>query len=255
MSAPKSHIRSLLAACFLPLGGCRHPVAPYSLPTNINIVAFGDSITRGYGVPVGNGWVEILSYRLQARSGVPGFFVFNSGGNGNTSTEGLRRIETDVLPHLPGLVLVEFGGNDAVEGDRHVSLDEYDRNLRTIHREVTGRGGKMVLVTFPPIINEWHVAGTKPYFLQRGGLDEEVERYRRRTRQAARELDLPLFDLDRLLRKLTRDQDAETYILGDGVHLTTEGNLIVAREMEKFLTEQGLIAGNYRSRQPHPKTP
>ncbi|MFZ4694539.1 MAG: DUF2961 domain-containing protein [Verrucomicrobiia bacterium] len=38
--------------------------------------------------------------------------------NGNTSAEGLKRIEADVLVHMPGLVLVEFGGNDAVHDAR-----------------------------------------------------------------------------------------------------------------------------------------
>jgi len=72
------------------------------------IVAFGDSITCGYGVPAGAGWVELLPGLLN-QSTSQTVAVFNAGGNGNTSAEGLKRIKKDVLAHMPGLVLVEFG--------------------------------------------------------------------------------------------------------------------------------------------------
>jgi lysophospholipase L1-like esterase len=165
------------------------------------IVAFGDSITRGYGVPSGSGWVELLPDLLKKESPLQTIPVFNAGGNGNTSAEGLARIASGVLAHMPGLVLVEFGGNDAVHNARNVSVDAFDRNLLTIDKAVAGRGGSVVFVTFPPVINPWHSTRSDPYYNQWGGLDQCVERYRQRTRDVAKRLDRPLFDLDLFLRE------------------------------------------------------
>jgi len=165
------------------------------------VVAFGDSITRGYGVPAGSGWVELLPGLLN-KNGKQNIAVFNAGGNGNTSAEGLKRIQEDVLSHMPGLVLVEFGGNDTVHDARAVSVDDFEKNILEINRKITDKGGKTVLVTFPPVVNEWHAWKNDPYYAEWGGLDQCVEQYRRRTRDIAKRLGCPLFDLDKFLRKL-----------------------------------------------------
>lgn len=218
--------------------GCQHTAPTPDAPARV--VAFGDSITRGYNLPVGTAWVDVLAARLE-RAGRP-VAVYNAGGNGNTSAEGQRRLNSEVLIHLPGLVLVEFGGNDAVEGERHVTADDFDRNLTAIHEAVTARGGRTVLLTFPPVIDDWHSAGRSPYYLQRGGLDREVERYRQRTREVAARLGVPLFDLDHFLRELIKASGPAAYIHRDGVHLTPEGNRVVAEAVKIFLVTEGLIA-------------
>ncbi len=198
------------------------------------VVAFGDSITRGYAVPSGDGWVELLA----ASKGKGGGAVFNAGGNGNTSAEGLKRIDADVLSHMPGLVLVEFGGNDAVHDARAVSVDEFERNLLAINEKVKAKGGTIVFLTFPPIINEWHATRSDAYYKKWGGLDQCVEEYRQRTREVARRLGAPLFDLDRFLRKLIEKKGKDTFINKDGVHLTPEANTLIAEAVQRFLKEE-----------------
>jgi len=44
------------------------------------------------------------------------------------------------------------------------------------------------LLTFPPIINEWHAARSDPYYAPWGGLDQCVEAYRQRTCEVAQRL-------------------------------------------------------------------
>lgn len=85
--------------------------------------------------------MELLSELLKKKYGENSIRVFNSGGNGNTSAEGLKRIESDVLSHMPGTVLVEFGGNDTVHDGRAVSIDDFERNLLEIHAKIKSRGG------------------------------------------------------------------------------------------------------------------
>lgn len=201
------------------------------------LVAFGDSITRGYAVPAGSGWVERLADLLGKKHGKHAFAVFNAGGNGNTSAEGLKRLQADVLAHLPGLVLVEFGGNDAKLGPRAVSVDDFERNLLTITERVKQQGGEVAFLTFPPVINEWHHLGRDPGYDKWGGLDQCIEQYRQRTRDVAKTLGSRLFDLDQVLRKLIAENGKERYLLKDGVHLTAEANTAIAEAMLKFIEE------------------
>ncbi|MBP6507087.1 MAG: hypothetical protein KA257_05935 [Opitutaceae bacterium] len=219
-------------AIVLLLDGCYHSALPPA-----RLVAFGDSITRGYAVPEGAGWVEIMAARLHAKRSRKDIAVVNSGGNANTSSEGLYRIESDVLAHLPGLVLVEFGGNDAVNDPlRNISPDKFEQNILKIYNLVTKRGGTIVLVTFPPIINNWHGSYSDPYYDKWGGLDNCVDLYRERTRQLAKHLGCRLFDLDHFLRDLIKKNGAEDYIQRDGVHLTPIANRLVAEAMITFLS-------------------
>ena len=68
-----------------------------------------------------------------------------------------------------------------------------------------------------------------------------MELYRERTRQLAKCLGCPLFDLDRFLRNLIRKNGPEAYILPDGVHLTPEANRLVADAVLRFLGVSGKI--------------
>lgn len=230
------------AVCVACAAGAKD-VEPAAAPAKsyTNLVAFGDSITRGYAVKPGEGWVELLSDLIKKEFTNKTVAVFNAGGNGNTSAEGLKRIDADVLSHMPGLVLVEFGGNDTVHDARAVSVDEFERNLLTIAKKVREKGGDIVLVTFPPVVNEWHAFQADPYYKKWGGPDQCVGQYRKRTREVAKRLGCPLFDLDGFLRKLIAGKDKETYINRDGVHLTPEANKLIAPAILKYLVDNGKL--------------
>ncbi|MEI6169203.1 MAG: GDSL-type esterase/lipase family protein [bacterium] len=217
------------------------PGTPAQNPGFSNLVAFGDSITRGYANPPGAGWVELLPELMKKNGNNKAINVFNAGGNGNTSTEGLKRIEADVLAHMPGLVLVEFGGNDSVHDARAVSVDDFERNLTVICEKVRAKGGEIILVTFPPVVNEWHSTRADPFYAKWGGLDKCVEQYRQRTRAVAQRLNCPLFDMDKLLRPLTSGKNRATYLNKDGIHLTPQSNKLVASAFFKFLIDNGKL--------------
>lgn len=73
-------------------------------PRNNTIVLFGDSLARGYGSTKGNDIASLLSKKL-------GKSVVNLGVDGNTSIDGLSRIDT-VIALRPGIVIISLGGND-----------------------------------------------------------------------------------------------------------------------------------------------
>jgi acyl-CoA thioesterase-1 len=77
------------------------------------IVAFGDSLTAGFGVPPEESYPAQLQRRLD-EAGYP-YRVLNAGVSGETSAGGLRRVEWVVKSH-PRIVILEFGGNDGLRG-------------------------------------------------------------------------------------------------------------------------------------------
>ena len=197
-----------------------------------SVVAFGDSITRGYGVADSSGWVSLLQRRFSSVT------VVNAGGNGNTSREGLARFENDVAPWLPATVIVIFGGNDPVnEEARKVGLEEFRENLLEIVRRIGAVGGQCLLGTFPSIVSVLHSTATDPYFILRGGLDAEVENYRVVVREIAEKERLPLWDLDRQVRGWMAQYGNEAIIAADGIHWTELTNEMAADAVGTILSD------------------
>lgn len=76
--------------------------------SNVTIVAFGDSLTEGYGVAPEDSYPSVLSGLLD-RS------VVNLGQSGETAVAAVNRIP-QVLNYTPHMVLIEFGANDFMRG-------------------------------------------------------------------------------------------------------------------------------------------
>jgi lysophospholipase L1-like esterase len=196
----------------------------------INIVGFGDSITQAIiNLNEQERWLSLLHQSLRQKFPEYDFTVVNSGVGGNTSREGLARIETDVIAHRPDIVLVEFGGNDAVDEElRHVTLEEFKTNLAKIHQIVTRKtSARVVMLTFTPVINEWHAFCSHDLYKELG-MDGYVEQYRKITRDFAAENHLPLIDIDLALRAAMKKDGNDVHIQKDGVHLTASGCRILA---------------------------
>jgi lysophospholipase L1-like esterase len=103
-----------------------------------NIIAFGDSLTAGYGASAGEDFPSRLSNLI-------GVNVLNAGVSGDTTEEALARIETDVLAHDPRIVIIGLGGNDYLRG---VTISTTEGNLRTIVRKIHDAGAMVVLLGF-----------------------------------------------------------------------------------------------------------
>jgi len=98
-------------------------------------VAFGDSLTEGYGASRGADYPAQLSRLL----GVP---IQNLGVSGQTSGDGLKRI-TDIEALEPSVVLLCFGGNDVLQG---LPRDQMLANLGAMIDRLHARGSFVVLV-------------------------------------------------------------------------------------------------------------
>ena len=71
--------------------------------------------------------------------------IINSGISGDGTENGKTRIERDILPFSPDLVVVSYGLNDACKGLQ--KLDNYRKNLKEIFEKVSSGGAEVIFLT------------------------------------------------------------------------------------------------------------
>jgi lysophospholipase L1-like esterase len=108
------------------------------LSSHSMILAFGDSITYGYGVAEEAGYPS----QLQKRTGV---HVINAGVSGEESSEGVQRLPR-LLEKKPDLVILCHGGNDIL---RKRSEEKLKSNLIKMINLIKASGAKVLLVGVP----------------------------------------------------------------------------------------------------------
>ncbi len=78
------------------------------------ILVVGDSISAGYGLSTGEGWVDLLTKKL-GKEKIPAVVV-NASISGDTTAGGLSRLPVLLAKHKPTHVVIELGGNDGLRG-------------------------------------------------------------------------------------------------------------------------------------------
>jgi len=106
----------------------------------VTLLAFGDSLTQGYGLAQQDGFVSTLEAWLRARGADVN--VINAGVSGDTTAGGAARIVWSLTPEVDA-VLVALGGNDLLRG---IEPARTKANLDTILTETTSRGLPALLV-------------------------------------------------------------------------------------------------------------
>ena len=110
--------------------------APARQPSaGTQIICFGDSLTAGTGASEGMDYPSQLSRRIGRR-------VINAGVPGDTTADGLARIEADVLRQSPRLVLITLGGNDL---KNRTPKDAAFENLRQIVTRIHDAGAVAII--------------------------------------------------------------------------------------------------------------
>lgn len=98
----------------------------------LRILALGDSLTAGYGLPAAASFPVQLQRALTAK----GYHVrvINAGVSGDTTSDGLARLDW-VLADKPDAVIVELGANDALRGiDPALTRTNLDKILHILHQ-------------------------------------------------------------------------------------------------------------------------
>ena len=227
----------------------------------ISIVCFGNSVTEG--VPLvhpDETFAKVLERRLKARFARDRayFQVINSGVSGESSAEGLQRIQEDVIDHGPQVVIVEFGCNDVrYEPEKHVPVPQFVANLGEIAARVKDIGARVLLTTPSPIINERHpYSQAVDYYDKWGGCNQALVEYVEGVREAGRIIPARVCDIyEAFLEKAVEAEfrgetpdhrdllSLQPYIrFEDGIHPTATGHHLIAQELYKELLQMDIVS-------------
>jgi acyl-CoA thioesterase-1 len=106
------------------------------------ILVLGDSLSAGYGLVPGQGWVSLLQQRLKKEG--YGHRVVNASVTGETTDGGLARLDRALATHEPGIVILELGGNDGLRG---LPVSRVETNLGLLITKSRAAGADVLLLT------------------------------------------------------------------------------------------------------------
>ncbi|MNQ95496.1 Arylesterase precursor [compost metagenome] len=204
------------------------------------VVMFGDSITFGQGVPDEHRWVNQVTRRFNLDS-------INAGIGGNTSTQGLERLQHDVIAHHPDFVIINFGMNDHVmtESDTpKVALATFRNNLSVMIDEIRRHGAIPILVTTNYMIEGestlyYYRRHPEGYYANVGGAEAWLGKYVQAVREVGSLKQVDVVDVHKVcanydkyefLRSLHNEANTD-----DGVHPWIMGSDVYAREIGDYL--------------------
>ncbi|MCH7476760.1 MAG: arylesterase [SAR324 cluster bacterium] len=173
------------------------------------IVALGDSLTAGFGLPVEQSYPAVLQERLRAE-GYP-HQVVNAGVSGDTTAGGLARLSWQ-LSRPVEVIVVALGANDGLRG---LDTEEMRKNLAEIIEISREAGTKVVLAGVPLPFNYGH---------------DFSRRFRAVYRELANRYDVAL--IPSLLEGVAGRRDLN---LADGIHPNEKGARIVADNVWRAL--------------------
>jgi acyl-CoA thioesterase-1 len=213
-------LTSLLLIAVLALAACKDrepespaakPSAPAAAPSKSvpKIVAFGDSLTAGYGLPLSDSYPAMLQKRLQAEGYT--YEVVNAGVSGDTTDGGVRRIDWALEGDVKFMIL-ELGANDILRGQ---PVSKMKNNLEQIIEQARQRGARVLLAGMEAPVN----AGPE---------------YRKEVHEAFQEL-AQIRDVEFIPFFLDRVAGVQSLNQADGVHPNAEGNRIVAETVYQAL--------------------
>jgi acyl-CoA thioesterase-1 len=182
-------IRNLIFACAF---------ATPALADPLTLVALGDSLTAGYGLPPEDGFVPQLQAWLTAQG--QDVVVVNAGVSGDTTAGGLARLDWSLTPEVDAMI-VTLGGNDLLRGidpaASRANLDailqgaqarklpvllvamsapgnygpEYKRDFDAIYPDLAAQYGALLAPGFfAPLLNEGADPASLARYLQPDGL-------------------------------------------------------------------------------------
>ena len=105
------------------------------------ILVLGDSLSAGYGLPLGTGWVRLLEQRLDEND-FP-HRVVNASISGDTTAGGLTRLPALLERHGPTVLVIELGANDGLRG---IAFSEIESNLTRLVKLGLESGARVLVV-------------------------------------------------------------------------------------------------------------
>jgi|TARA_B100001939_G_C16763390_1_gene539314 acyl-CoA thioesterase-1 len=104
------------------------------------VLLFGDSLMSGYGLPEDDHLSVVLEKKLKSEGYE--IQIFNGSISGDTSSDGLDRIEGELSDESYDLIIVGLGANDML---RRINPDQTKQNLEDIIKIITSNNIKIIL--------------------------------------------------------------------------------------------------------------
>ena len=189
--------------------------APAENPSKI-VVAFGDSLTQGYGLPAESGFVPQLDAWLAGQGSQ--VRMINAGVSGDTTAGGLARLDWTLVEPVD-LVIVNLGSNDMLRG---LDLGLAHDNLKKILETLEVRRIKTLLVGHVAPLNY----GAAYKERSDSALQELAARY---------DVEFYPFYFKTLMALEGVTPDLQNYFQADGLHPNAEGVAAVVADMGPYV--------------------
>ncbi len=176
-----------------------------SLSEDAVILAFGDSLTSGVGTTKDKSYPAVLQE-------LSGLRVVNAGVSGETTAQGLQRLNSVLDQASPDIVILIEGGNDIL---KNINIKQAQNNLREMILLISERSIPVVLIGVPE----------KSLFSSSAPIYEEL----------ATEFDL-VFD-GKLIASLQRSSSLKS----DIVHFNEKGYRKMAESIYELLKDSGAL--------------
>lgn len=199
-------------------------------PKPVTIVCLGDSVTGVYYHTGGRrAYPEMLQIAIIQALPAAQVRVINAGISGNTTADGLARLERDVLSHKPNLVTISFGLNDMAR----LSETQFEENLTSLVEKCRAANAQVVLCT-PNAVME---TGHRPI--------AKLIQYCDRIRSLGKKLQVPVCDQYAAGERLrARDALAWRLTLSDEIHPNIDGHKRMAEELCRTIASRHVSLKN-----------
>jgi acyl-CoA thioesterase I len=141
----------LLSICIFTIVSCGSSPsiqAPIDVPSSKTIIALGDSLTLGYGLPDNQSYPAQLMQRL--KSAGYDYTVQNAGVSGDTTAGLLSRLDWTLEGEKPTLIILSIGSNDAFQGK---SVADIEKNIRSIIQKIQEKNIPILFVGMKTSLN------------------------------------------------------------------------------------------------------
>ena len=181
---------------------------------DVTIVAYGDSITAGFAVR--RGFPSFWKQMLEEKYPEAGVEMINSGISGDTTLDGISRLDWAALSYEPDLVTINFGINDCVLG---LGLEEFEMNLVEMVRRIrAGPDSEILLLSSQPL-------ESPPY-------DQRVLDYYQTVERVAKEMNVGFVDVyGAWMKRVQAGMPLDSLILPGLDHPNEAGYRIIAEEL------------------------
>ncbi|MEO7678008.1 MAG: SGNH/GDSL hydrolase family protein [Verrucomicrobiota bacterium] len=191
---------------------------------SLKIIAFGDSITAG-GDASEPRLIFWQRWAQHLREKYPSAMIeaINGATGGDTTVQGLERLEQKVLSQSPDLVLIGFGMNDQNIPGFGVPLENFENNLRAMTDRIRARTGAEIILysAFPPN-PKWHFGS------------HNMEAYASATEKVAREKGCAFADVFNPWNSIASRKKPEDMLSNNINHPNDFGHWIYFRALEEL---------------------